>query len=187
LNLHVINHGTTGHLKIQVKGRVAYAAPMAAEGARKTEPRWLTADELETWQALHLVIASLPTALGAQLQRDSDLSFLEYYVLAGLSDQPDHTMRLSKLAILANSELSRLSHLIRRLENRGLVRREPDPDDGRFTNAILTEDGYAELVKAAPGHVELVRQLVFDPLTETERRTLHKALAKIIPGLADGS
>lgn len=187
MNLHVIDHGTTGHLKIQVKARVAYAAPMAAEGARETEPRWLSAEELETWQALHLVIASLPAALGNQLQRDSDLSFLDYYVLAGLSEQPDHTMRLSRLAILANSELSRLSHLVRRLENRGLVRREPDPADGRFTNAILTEDGYAELVKAAPGHVELVRQLVFDPLSESERRTLHKVLAKIIPGLTDGS
>ncbi|MEV4267093.1 MarR family transcriptional regulator [Kribbella sp. NPDC049584] len=160
---------------------------MAAEGAREPETHWLTAEELETWRALHQVIASLPVALGSQLQRDSDLSFLEYYVLAGLSEQPGHTMRLSRLAILANSELSRLSHLIRRLENRGLVRREPDPVDGRFTNAILTDDGYAELVKAAPGHVELVRQLVFDPLTESERRTLHKVMTKIIPGVTDGS
>ncbi|TCC11661.1 MarR family winged helix-turn-helix transcriptional regulator [Kribbella soli] len=152
-------------------------------GKETAEPRWLTADELETWKTLQLVMALLTAELGEQLQRDSGLSFLEYYVLAGLSDQPDHTMRLSHLAILANSELSRLSHLIRRLENRGLVRREPDPDDGRFTNAILTSDGYSELVKAAPGHVELVRQLVFDPLTETDRRALHKAMAKLLPGL----
>ena len=73
--------------------------------------------------------------------------------------------------------------LVQDLENRGLVRREPDPDDGRFTNAILTPDGYAELVKAAPGHVELVRQLVFDPLTETDRRALHRVMAKLLPGL----
>jgi DNA-binding MarR family transcriptional regulator len=174
-------------MNIQVIPEVSYAAAMATEGARKVEPRWLTSDELETWQALHQVISTLPVALGSQLQRDSDLSFLEYYVLAGLSEQPDHTMRLSRLAILTNSELSRLSHLARRLENRGLIRREPDPADGRFTNAILTPDGYAELVKAAPGHAELVRQLVFDPLSESERRALHKALAKIIPGLEDGS
>ncbi|MEV6265726.1 MarR family transcriptional regulator [Kribbella sp. NPDC051936] len=152
-------------------------------GSEATEPRWLTADELETWKTLQLMMALLTGALGEQLQRDSNLSFLEYYVLAGLSDQPDHTMRLSQLAILANSELSRLSHLMRRLENRGLVRREPDPEDGRFTNAILTAEGYAELVKAAPGHVELVRQLVFDPLTETDRRALQKALTKLLPGL----
>jgi DNA-binding MarR family transcriptional regulator len=72
---------------------------------------------------------------------------------------------------------------MRRLENRGLVRREPDPDDGRFRNAILTPEGYAELVKAAPGHVELVRQRVFDSLAETDRRALHRALTKLLPGL----
>lgn len=157
---------------------------MGTEAAREAaEPRWLKPDELETWKTLQLAMALLTTALGEQLQRDSNLSFLEYYVLAGLSDQPDHTMRLSNLAVLANSELSRLSHLVRRLENRGLVRREPDPTDGRFTNAILTPDGYAELVKAAPGHVELVRKLVFDPLTEAEGRALQKTMAKLLPGL----
>ncbi|MGW7681248.1 MarR family winged helix-turn-helix transcriptional regulator [Kribbella sp. NPDC054772] len=157
---------------------------MGTEAAREAvEPRWLKADELDTWKTLQLTMALLTTALGEQLQRDSNLSFLEYYVLAGLSDQPEHTMRLSSLAVLANSELSRLSHLVRRLENRGLVRREPDPNDGRFTNAILTPEGYAELVKAAPGHVELVRKLVFDPLTESEGRALQKAMAKLLPGL----
>jgi DNA-binding MarR family transcriptional regulator len=157
---------------------------MGTEAAREAaEPRWLTPDELETWKTLQFVMSLLTGALGEQLQRDSNLSFLEYYVLAGLSDQPDHTMRMSQLAILTNSELSRLSHLIRRLENRGLVRREPDPDDGRFTNAILTSEGHAELVKAAPGHVERVRQLVFDPLTETDRRALHKVMTKLLPGL----
>lgn len=157
---------------------------MGSEAAGEAvEPRWLMPEELDTWKTLQLMMTLLTTALGDQLQRDSNLSFLEYYVLAGLSDQPGHTMRLSRLAILTNSELSRLSHLMRRLEKRGLVRREPDPDDGRFTNAILTSDGYAELVKAAPGHVELVRQLVFDPLTETERRALHKTLSKLLPGL----
>ncbi|GAA3080507.1 DNA-binding MarR family transcriptional regulator [Kribbella aluminosa] len=157
---------------------------MGSDAAREAaEPRWLKADELDTWKTLQLTMALLTSALGEQLQRDSNLSFLEYYVLAGLSDQPEHTMRLSNLAVLANSELSRLSHLIRRLENRGLVRREPDPNDGRFTNAILTPDGYEELAKAAPGHVELVRKLVFDPLTEAEGRALQKAMSKLLPGL----
>jgi DNA-binding MarR family transcriptional regulator len=106
----------------------------------------------------------LPAILGEQLQRDSGLSFVEYYVLAGLSDQPDHTIRMSNLAALANSELSRLSHLVRRLEGRGLVRREPDPSDGRFTHAILTPEGFAHLKEAAPGHVAQVRDAVFDVL-----------------------
>jgi DNA-binding MarR family transcriptional regulator len=150
-------------------------------GGRATqEPRWLTPEELQTWQALHLVLSGLPGCLGGQLQRDSGLSFLEYYVLAVLSEQPDRTLRMSHLALLANAELSRLSHLVRRLEDRGLVRREPDPTDGRYTNAILTPAGMDLVVAAAPGHVARVRELVFDVLDEDEQAVLRTALTKIV-------
>jgi DNA-binding MarR family transcriptional regulator len=145
----------------------------------KPEPRWLTPDEMETWRTLHLALATLPAAMASQLQCDSGLSFIEYYVLASLSDQPEHSMRLSDLAVLANSELSRLSHMVARLERRGLVRRQTDRTDGRFTCAILTVKGYRELVRAAPGHVEYVRRLIFDPLSKTEQRALRNALRKI--------
>ncbi len=121
---------------------------------------------MRTWRALTLLLYQLPAAFETQLQRDAGLSFVEYYALAGLSDRPDHTMRMSDLAAFANSELSRLSHLIRRLENRGLVRREPDPTDRRYTNAILTPAGHELLIRAAPGHVARVRELVFDVLDE---------------------
>ena len=142
---------------------------------RRTETRWLSEDELETWKALNLLIAVLPTALGSQLQRDSGLSFIEYYALAALSDQPERTMRMSRLALLTQAELSRLSHLVGRLEKRGLVRREPDPNDGRYTNAILTDAGFELLVSAAPGHVETVRSLVFDPLDDATLKALKRA------------
>ena len=142
-------------------------------------PRWLTPDELETWRALDVLLARLPAALGTQLQCDAGLSYLEYSVLASLSDQPDHTMRMSRLAVRANAELSRLSHLMTRLEKRGLVRREPDPEDGRFTNAILTAAGHQHLVEVAPGHVEKVRKLVFDVLDEDTQRAVRDAAAAI--------
>jgi DNA-binding MarR family transcriptional regulator len=148
--------------------------PPAGDG-----PRWLTSDELQTWHALSRLVATLPTALGRQLQGDSDLSFVEYYALARLSEEPDRTVRMSQLAILVNAELSRLSHLMRRLEKRGLVRREPDAADGRFTNAILTDAGYALLVEAAPGHVANVRSLVFAALDRNEQHALRSAVAKI--------
>ncbi|NNG38181.1 winged helix-turn-helix transcriptional regulator [Flexivirga sp. ID2601S] len=146
-------------------------------------PRWLSPEELQTWWSLHLVLATLPGALGRQLQSDSGLSFLEYYVLAGLADRPDRTMRMGDLAAFANSEQSRLSHLMRRLEARGLVRRRRDPDDGRVMRAVLTDAGYDALVDAAPGHVERVRELVFDNLTEAEQRALRRAMGKIAAGL----
>jgi len=139
----------------------------------------LTAAQLEAWQALTLLLARLPTALEAQLQRDAQLSYVEYYVLAGLSEQPDHTMRISELAGFTNAELSRLSHLITRLHKRGYVRREPDPNDGRCTNAVLTAAGYNHLVAAAPGHVATVLELVIDALDDTALSALQDSAERI--------
>ena len=172
-------------MNIQV--RLSYTDHVSPEEmGPTTDARWLTPDELETWRALNLLLAKLPAALGAQLHCDSDLSFVEYYVLAGLSDQPNHTLRMSNLAVLANSELSRLSHLIRRLERRGFVRREPDPTDGRFTHAILTGAGLAHLERAAPRHVEQVRRLVFDVLDLEQQHALRDAATVITSQLSGG-
>lgn len=147
--------------------------------------RWLTDDELDTWRALNVLMARLQTVLGQRLQADSGLSFLEYYVLASLSEQPGHTMRMSRLALLANSELSRLSHLVARLEKRGWVRRETDPTDRRFTNAILTDAGYRHLVAAAPGHVDQVRRLVFDSIDADTQRAVGRAARQILAQIDD--
>ena len=155
-------------------------------GAADTpQPRWLTPAQLDAWKSVTLMLPRLLTALETQLQRDAELSYVEYYVLAGLSDQPEHTMRMSQLAILTNAELSRLSHLIRRLEKRGYVRREPDPSDGRYTNAILTDVGYANLAAAAPGHVARVRELVIDALDDTALCALRDSAERILDRIED--
>lgn len=137
------------------------------------EPRWLTDEERQTWLALVGLIVRLPAALDAQLQRDAGVSHFEYQVMAGLSERPDRTMRMSDLALLSNGSLSRMSHVVNRLEKRGWVHRTPDPADGRYTLATLTDDGWTKVVATAPGHVEAVRTLVFDPLTKTQTRQLH--------------
>src|SRR3979409_806098 len=103
-------------------------SPRQASAATATAPKWLTPAQLEAWQAVTLMLARLPTALEAQLQRDAQLSYIEYYALAGLSEQPNRAMRMSELAVLTNAELSRLSHLITRLEKWGYVWRETNPD-----------------------------------------------------------
>src|SRR5258705_12500064 len=154
-------------------------------GAAASAPNWLTPAQLEAWQALTLLLARLPTALEAQLQRDSQLSYVEYYALAGLSEQPDHAMRMSELAVLTNPELSRLSHLITRLQKRGYVRREPDPVDGRYTNAVLTDAGYDLVVAAAPGHVAAVRELVIDALDDTALAALQNSAERINARIGD--
>jgi DNA-binding MarR family transcriptional regulator len=145
-----------------------------------TATRWLTPAQLKAWQALTLMLARLPTALEAQLERDAQLSYIEYYALAALSERPDHTMRMTELAVLTNAELSRLSHLITRLQKRGYVRREPDPNDGRSTNAVLTEAGYDHVVAAAPGHVAAVRELVIDALDDNALKALQDSAERII-------
>jgi DNA-binding MarR family transcriptional regulator len=141
---------------------------------------WLTADEEAAWRTFARLLTRLPWALECQLQRDAGLSFIEYHALAMLSETPDHTRRMSDLALVTNASLSRLSHLIKRLEDRGFVRREADPTDGRYTNAVLTNAGYEHLVGSAPAHVATVRALVIDPLTKDEIRQLHKTAERIL-------
>ena len=142
--------------------------------------RWLTAAEEQTWRNVASVLLRLPWALECQLQRDADLSFIEYHALARLSETPGHTRRMSELAGLTHASLSRLSHMIKRMEARGFVRREPDPTDGRYTNAVLTRAGHEHLLASAPAHVATVRQLVIDDLTTTELRHLHDAAERIL-------
>lgn len=143
------------------------------------EPRWLDAEERQTWLSLGAMLINLQNALEAQMQRDAGISHFEYQVLAGLSESADHTRRMSELAVLANGSLSRLSHVVKRLERQGWVRRLPDPDDGRYTLAVLTAEGWDKVVTAAPGHVEEVRRLVFDPLTQAQQHNLRTITGRI--------
>jgi DNA-binding MarR family transcriptional regulator len=144
------------------------------------EPRWLDDGEKETWLALVSVLIRLPAALDAQLLRDAGVSHFEYQVLAGLSMAPERTLRMSELAAFAEGSLSRLSQVVGRLERRGWVRRTPDPCDGRYTLAILTDEGWDKVVETAPGHVEAVREYVFDPLTKAQQRQLREIGRRIV-------
>ena len=163
-------------------------APRSPEAPAPAEsPRWLSAEEEATWRAFAAAMVKVPWALECQLQRDAGLSFIEYHALARLSEDPDHTLRMSTLAELTNASLSRLSHLVKRLEARGLVRREPDPTDGRFTNAILTKSGYRKLVATAPAHVETVRALVIDCLSAEEMGQLRATSERLLSGLGRGA
>jgi DNA-binding MarR family transcriptional regulator len=152
----------------------------ARRGADESAVKWLTATELDSWLSLVRLMTWLPWSIDQQLRRDSDLGMVEYQVLAMLSEAPERTMRMSSLAVLTNASLSRLSHLFKRLEGRGLARREPDPADGRFTNAILTEKGFQTLAEAAPGHVAHVRSLVIDVLSSEQLRRLGIAADRIV-------
>lgn len=143
------------------------------------EPPWLDPEEFSVWLNLSGLMFRLPAVLDTQLQRDSGLSFIEYMVLAMLSESPERSRRMSELAALTGTSLSRLSHLVSRLERVGFVSRVPDATDGRFTLAVLADDGYAKVVESAPHHVAHVRALVFDPLSREQVTSLSSALGAI--------
>jgi DNA-binding MarR family transcriptional regulator len=155
--------------------------------AIESPPRWLDDEQQGTWRAFAKAMVRLRWALECQLQEDAGLSFIEYHALARLSEEPGNTMRMSGLAEVTDASLSRLSHLIKRLEQRGLVRREPDPADGRYTNAILTEAGLRLLVASAPAHVAKVRELVIDALTPAQLRQLGTASQRILQRIDSSS
>jgi DNA-binding MarR family transcriptional regulator len=149
-------------------------------GAEQATVDWLTADELSSWLAVVRLMSWLPWSIDQQLRRDSNLAMVEYQVLAMLSSSPDHTRRMSQLAEWANVSLSHLSRIISRFERRGFVRREPDSTDGRFTNAILTDQGLQAIADAAPGHVAHVRSLVIDVLSTEQLRRLGRDADRIV-------
>ncbi|MFC8849125.1 MULTISPECIES: MarR family winged helix-turn-helix transcriptional regulator [unclassified Micromonospora] len=146
--------------------------------------RWLTDGEQEIWQRILAVLTLLPAELDGQLQRDADLTHFGYGVLAMLSEAPGRSRRMSELAALVNGSQSRLSHLVGRLERRGWVRRERADDDGRGSVAVLTDAGYAHLAASAPGHVAVVRSLVFDALTPAQVAQLGEITAALLTRLA---
>ncbi|MEU1272657.1 MarR family transcriptional regulator [Streptomyces sp. NPDC005799] len=142
-------------------------------------PRWLDEEERHAWLALVGVMRRLEQALDAQL-REEGLTHFEYGVMAALSDSPERQLRMSDLAAFAEGSLSRLSQVVTRLERKGYAHRRPDPADGRYTLATLTDAGYEKIVSAAPGHVAEVRRLVFDPLTKAQVRQLENIGRRIL-------
>ena len=137
-----------------------------------SEPRWLNEAERQAWLTLGSLVVQLGPVLDAQLRRDAGITHFEYTVMSVLSEAADRTRRMSELAALADGSLSRLSQVVARLEKKGWVRRSPDPTDGRYTLATLTDSGWEKVVATAPGHVEEVRRMVLDPLTKTQVQQL---------------
>jgi DNA-binding MarR family transcriptional regulator len=143
------------------------------------EPRWLEPEEQATWLAMIKMLTRLPAALDADLQHHAGLSFFEYQVLAGLSMKADRRARMSELAEFSACSLSRLSHTARRLESKGWLYRVPDPTDGRYTLAVLTDAGWEKVVATAPGHVAEVRRLLIDALTQTQYKQLRQISERV--------
>jgi DNA-binding MarR family transcriptional regulator len=144
--------------------------------------RALNHHEWSAWIQLVATFTLLPAALDSQLQREAGMSHFEFGVMVALSRQPGRRLQLKDLAVVANGSLSRLSHVISRLQRRGWVRRTSGTK-GRAMNAELTNEGYRKLMEAGPIHFREVRRLVFDVLTPEEVKALKQATGRINSGL----
>jgi DNA-binding MarR family transcriptional regulator len=144
------------------------------------ETRWLSADEQHAWRVFLTACQTLFGAIDAQLQHDSGLPHGYYEILVRLSEAPGRALRMSQLAEASTSSKSRLSHAVARLEDRGWVRRTSCPTDRRGQIAKLTDEGFAALQAAAPGHVEQVRRSLIDALSAEQIEQLSKISTSII-------
>ena len=129
-----------------------------------TGPRWLDEREQQAWRGYLAMQTELQAHLNRRLQADSGLSLSDFAVLVTLTDTDDGRLRARELAEAMQWEKSRLSHHLARMQRRGLVERQECPDDARGAFVAVTEEGRRAIERAAPPHVETVRDLVFDVL-----------------------
>ena len=146
----------------------------------------MSEDEQCTWRAFLTAMRLLTDQLDRELQHDANIPHTYYEILVALSEAPGRRLRMNQLAEVCQSSRSRLSHAVNRLEEAGWVRREACPTDKRGALAVMTDDGFAAIEAAAPGHVEGVRRHVFDVLTPEQVRQLGEISVAIRDGLLRG-
>ncbi|MET9106311.1 MarR family winged helix-turn-helix transcriptional regulator [Streptomyces zhihengii] len=155
--------------------------PMSGAGDHEDdeELRWLDEQEKAAWTGLISLVLLLPGKLESPLRQDHGLTLFEYLVLSHLSEAPGRKLRMGELAFLASGSLSRLSNVVKRCEQRGWIVRTPDPADGRYTLAELTDAGFGLVERAAPTHLRSVRHTVLDALNATDRKALARIAEKL--------
>ena len=153
--------------------RSGYAATMA-------EPRWLDEKEQRAWRAFIAAQRVVNSRIEQQMQRDAGIPHTYYEILVRLADSQNGRLRMSELAVATLGSRSRLSHAVSRLEQCGWVRREGIETDRRGQVAIITEQGRQKLTDTAPGHVETVRQAVFDALSPEQIAQLHDICGTLV-------
>lgn len=147
--------------------------------------RWLTEDEQRAWRGLVRMTSQLNVRLNRQLQEEYGVSLADYEVLVVLSEAPGARRRVFEIVGMLAWEQSRVSHQLARMQRRGLVARQECPSDARGAFAVLTEAGRATIERAAPAHVETVRNLVFDGLTPGQLAALAELTARVLARLQD--
>lgn len=155
------------------------------------EVTWLDEEEARAWRSFLVMRRVLERGLDRQLTRDAGLSIADYQLLVPLAEAPERALRARDLGRHVDWERSRVSHQIRRMEQRGLIARQDCPTDARGTIIVLTEGGLKAIQEAAPAHVAWVREHFIDLLSRSELETLREISERVVekvmaePTLAD--
>ncbi len=147
--------------------------------------RWLTEEEQRAWRGLLRMTSQLNARMNRQLLQDYGVSLADYDVLVVLSEAPEGRLRVFEIADALAWEQSRVSHQLARMQRRGLITREGCATDARGAFAVLTTAGRAAIERAAPAHVEQVRQLVFDDLSHEQVSALTEITTRVLDRLAE--
>jgi DNA-binding MarR family transcriptional regulator len=148
--------------------------------------RWLSNGQQRSWRSFLLGVTLLMERIDRDMREKHGLSMPEYELLVRLSEAPDHELRMAELADSVKSSRSRITHTIRRLEAAGFVVRRACESDGRGVQAVLTDDGYAKLVAAAPDHVDTVRDALVDVIDAKDFEAIGRAFEAVADRLETG-
>jgi DNA-binding MarR family transcriptional regulator len=139
--------------------------------------------ESRAWLSLVWTAELLPAALDVQLQAESGITHFEFLVLSTLQQSNGASLRTTELAAAVNATKPRLSRVVGKLAERRLVERLGNENDGRIVNVHLTSAGRRVLVRAIPGHIALVKELVIDRLDPEQLRALADILEPLVERL----
>lgn len=141
--------------------------------------RWLDIEQQRQWRNVITGANALFGVLNQELEAHTGLSLSEYEILVRLSEAPKHTLRMSALASSLVHSRSRITHMVRRLESRGIVARVANCEDGRGVDCVMTPEGLAVLEAAAPIHVESVRSHLVDVITPEQLASMGEAFGRV--------
>ncbi len=153
------------------------------ESTKFPEPDPFTDAEFAAWRGLIRMRETVMRAIDRRLRESGEISLDDYDVLINLVGHPGNRLRMSALAERRLLTASGITRAVMRLEKRGLVRREPDPEDARASHAVITDVGLAALRKAQKIHHATVRELYLGQLSEREQQQLAQLFEKALPGV----
>lgn len=146
---------------------------------------WLSTHEDAVWRSFLALSRGMERAVDRQLQRDSELSGSEYQILVPLSESETGSLASRDLLRQLDWERSRLSHMLSRMERRGMVSRKPSAVDARGLMVEITAHGREVIQAAAPAHLTMVREAFMSQLSDQEKDTILKLTHRVVPRLAE--